>query len=315
MTSNDTAKKRRLTKSERSARKDKIVSFIVLFIAALFFVFPLVYMIGTSLKTTNDIELNPGGLFPAAGEWTLKHYSTFFFNENTGKADQLPFWIINSLWSSFASVGLTVIFDLMIAYAVVFLKFKGKNTLVKFLTLWMAVPGVIGTAPAYAMFASIKNTLEISGGVGGYIYAYFWIIMPGISGIFNMLLMRNFFASIPVDIIDSAKSDGASHMTIFRRIVIPLAKSTIMLIVLFSFVGAWNNLIWPQLVLAGTGQGEVNYWNTVTVGLTDWTQGKGRDMIGMAMAGSVFTMIPIVIIFIFTQNKMIDGLASTGIKM
>lgn len=100
-------------------------------------------------------------------------------------------------------------------------------------------------------------------------------------------------------------------MTIFRRIVIPLAKSTIMLIILFSFVGAWNNLMWPQLILAG----EDPFWNTVTVGLTGYTGGSSWGQLGASMAVSVFTMIPIIVIFAVTQNKMIDGLASTGVKM
>lgn len=305
----ESVKKRRLTKSERTARKDKIIAFIVLFIVSVFFVFPLIYMIGTSFKTDLELQMHPEKIFPSPGEWTLDHYSTFIINN--GKPDKLPFWMINSLWSSFLTVFLTVICDLMVAFAIVFLNFKGKNTMTKFLLLWMSIPGVIGTAPSFAMYAQIKQALDISGGVGGYVYSYFWIVMPGISGIFNMLLMRNFFASIPKDIVDSAKSDGAKTMTIFWRVIVPLAKSTILLIVLFAFVGAWNNLIWPQLIL----NGENEFWNTVTVGLTGYTHGGGWGQLGISTAVSAFTMIPIIIIFLFTQNKMIDGLASTGIKM
>ncbi len=305
----DATKKRKLTKSERTARKDKIIAFIVLFVVSIFFVFPLIYMLGTSFKTDLELQMHPEKIFPSVGEWTLDHYSTFIINN--GKPDKLPFWMINSLWSSFLTVLLTVICDLMVAFAMVFLEFKGKKVMTKFLLLWMSIPGVIGTAPSFAMYAQIKQALDISGGVGGYIYSYFWIVMPGISGIFNMLLMRNFFASIPKDIVDSAKSDGAKTMTIFWRIVVPLAKSTILLIVLFSFVGAWNNLIWPQLILTG----ENEFWSTVTVGLTGYTHGGGWGQLGISTAVSAFTMIPVIIIFLFTQNKMIDGLASTGIKM
>ena len=307
--SKEGVKKRRLTKSERSARKDKIISFIVLFVVSVFFVFPLIYMLGTSFKTDIELQTHPEKIFPSPGEWTLDHYSNFIINN--GKPDKLPFWMINSLWSSFLTVLLTVICDLLVAFAIVFLKFKGKNVITKFLLLWMSIPGIIGTAPSFAMYAQIKLALDISGGVGGYIYSYFWIVMPGISGIFNMLLMRNFFASIPKDIVDSAKSDGAKTMTIFWRIVVPLAKSTILLIVLFAFVGAWNNLIWPQLILSG----EDEFWKTVTVGLTGYTHGGGWGQLGISTAVSAFTMIPVIIIFLFTQNKMIDGLASTGIKM
>ena len=301
--------KAKLTKSGRTSRKEKIISFIVLFLVSVLFAFPLIYMIGTSLKSDLDLQLHPEKIFPSHGEWTLEHYSTFIVNN--GKADQLPFWMLNSLWSSFATVALTVLVDLMVAFAVVFLQFKGKKVMMKFLILWMAIPGVIGTAPSFVMYVVAKQALNIGTGMDGYFYAYFWMIVPAITGIFNMLLMRNFFMSIPKDIIDSAKSDGASYMTIFRRIVIPLAKSTIMLIILFSFVGAWNNLMWPQLILAG----EDPFWNTVTVGLTGYTGGSSWGQLGASMAVSVFTMIPIIVIFAVTQNKMIDGLASTGVKM
>ena len=280
-----------------------------MFVVSVFFVFPLIYMLGTSFKTDIELQTHPEKIFPSPGEWTLDNYSTFIINN--GKPDKLPFWMINSLWSSFLTVLLTVICDLLVAFAIVFLKFKGKNVITNFLLLWMSIPGIIGTAPSFAMYAQIKLALDISGGVGGYIYSYFWIVMPGISGIFNMLLMRNFFASIPKDIVDSAKSDGAKTMTIFWRIVVPLAKSTILLIVLFAFVGAWNNLIWPQLILSG----EDEFWKTVTVGLTGYTHGGGWGQLGISTAVSAFTMIPVIIIFLFTQNKMIDGLASTGIKM
>lgn len=301
--------KKRLTKSERIIRREKLVSFIVLLIVAIFFAFPLVYMLGTSFKSDLDLQLHPEKIFPSAGEWTLDHYTGFIVRE--GKIDNMPLWMLNSLWSSFATVALTVLIDLITAYAVVFLKFKGKKVFMKVLMLWMAVPGVIGTAPSFALYATIRNSLSVSG-VAGYFYIYFWLIVPGVTGIFNLLLMRTFFLSIPPEIIDSAKSDGASHFTVFRRIVCPLAKSTVMLIVLFTFTGSWNNLIWPQLLFTG----ESMYFNTITVALASfYVGGSSWGQLGISMATSVFALIPIIIVFIITQNKMIDGLASTGIKM
>ena len=125
-----------------------------------------------------------------------------------------------------------------------------------------------------------------------------------------MLLMRNFFCSIPMEIIESARSDGASNRKIFFKIVLPLAKSTIMLIVLFTFTNAWNNLQFPQLLLSGEKSG----WNTITVALMGYTGSNAWGAKGVAMATSVFALLPILIVFLITQNKMIDGLASTGIK-
>ena len=301
--------KRRRTKSERTTLREKIISFCVLFVVSVVWIIPLLYMVGTSFKSDLDLQVHPETLFPSAwSEWTLKHYTGFIIRE--GKIDNMPLWMLNSLWSTLATVGLTVLVDLLTAYAVVFLNFKGKHILMKFLLLWMAVPAVIGTAPSFAMYSALRNGLGISGSVESYIYIYFWIVVPGITGIFNMLLMRNFFDSIPKDIVESAKSDGASNAKIFFRIVCPLAKSTVMLIVLFTFTGSWNNLLWPQLLLAG----ESSYWNTITVALTGYTGGSAWGTAGVATATSVFALLPIIIIFIITQNKLIDGLASTGIK-
>ena len=301
--------KRRQTKSELTRRREKIVSFVVMFVISAIWVLPLIYMVGTSFKSDFDLQTHPEKLFPSDwSEWTLKHYTGFIVRE--GKIDNMPVWMFNSLWSTLATVGLTVAVDLLTAYAVVFLRFKGKDAIVKFLLVWMAVPGVIGTAPSFAIYSRMRWALNITGDVATYAYIYMWLIVPGITGIFNMLLMRNFFLSIPMDIVDSAKSDGASSMVIFRRIVCPLAKSTVMLIVLFTFTGSWNSLMWPQLLLSG----QKSYWNTITVALTGYTGGGGWSATGVAMATSVFALIPIVIIFIITQNKMIDGLASTGVK-
>lgn len=302
-------KKRRRTKSERTMLREKTVSFIILLVVCFVWVLPLLYMLGSSFKSELDLQLHPEKIFPSAwSEWTLEHYFGFIVRE--GKVDNMPLWMLNSLWSTFATVGLTVIVDLLTAYAVVFLNFKGKHTFIKFLLLWMAVPGVISMAPSFALYSQIRNSLSIKSDVATYAYIYTWLIVPGITGIFNMLLMRNFFLSIPKDIVDSAKSDGASNMKIFRRIVCPLAKSTIMLVVLFTFTGSWNNLVWPQLLLTG----EKSYWNTITVALTGYTGGSSWGSTGVAMATSVFALIPIVIVFCITQNKMIDGLASTGVK-
>ena len=299
----------KLTKSERIRRREKILSFCILLFVCIIWCIPLLYMVGTSFKSDLDLQLHPETLFPSSwSEWTLDHYSVFIIRE--GKIDNMPIWMLNSLWSTLMTVGLTVLIDLLMAYAVVFLKFKGKNVLMKFLMLWMAVPGVISTAPSFALYSSIRQSLNITGTMESYFYIYFWLIVPGVAGIFNMLLMRNFFDSIPKEIVESARSDGASNAKIFFRIVCPLAKSTIMLIVLFTFTSSWSSLEWPQLLFAG----ESSYFNTITVALTLYTGGSSWGATGVACATSVFALIPIIIIFIITQNKMIDGLASTGVK-
>lgn len=300
--------KKLLSKSERTIRKEKTVSFVILIIVTLLWMLPLVYMVGTSFKSDYELQTHPELLLPSAGQWTLDHYKSFLSASSDAK---IFYWLGNSLWSTLLHVALTVLLDLLTAFVVVFLDFKGKSKFIKLLYLWMAVPGVIGTAPMFAIFAALRNGLSIQSTAGSYAYIYFWIVMPGVSGIFNMLLMRNFFLSIPRDIVDSARSDGASNFKIFTKIIVPLARSTILLIVLFTFTGSWNALNWPQLIFSGESQ----KWWTVTIGLTRFTDSQSAAAsTGIAMATSVFAMLPIIIVFLFTQNKMIDGMASTGIK-
>lgn len=301
--------KRVLSKSERERRKNKIVAFCVMAVAAVFFGFPFLYMLGSSVKSDLDLQLHPELIFPSSfGEWTFERYSGFFVY--AGKVATLPIAFLNSLWSTAAHVLLTVALDLLVAYAVIFVRFKFKKVFMKFLYLWMAIPGVIATAPTFAMYATIKNALGLHEGVGAYLYIYFWLIVPGTTGIFNVLLMRNMFASIPMEIVESARSDGASNMQIFRRIVLPLARSTILLIVLFTFNGSWNSLAWPLLVLSG----ESKTWETLTLALTGYTGSSNWGQVGYSMASCVFALIPTLIVFLFTQSKMIDGLSSTGVK-
>ena len=300
---------RKLTKSERQRRKEKIISLIVLVIVSVIWIFPLIYMLGTSFKSDLDLQTHPETLFPSSwDEWTLEHYTGFIFRD--GSIDKMPIWLLNSLWSTLATVAITVLVDLITAYAIVFYRFKGKNFFIRFCILWMAVPTVICTVPSFAMYASVKTALAITSEVARYLYVYMWLILPGVTGIFNLLLMRNFFNSIPHDIIDSAQSDGASHRKIFFKIVCPLAKPTIMLVILFTFTGSWNNLLFPQLLLTG----ESRFWYTITVALTGYTGSSAWGETGVKMATSVFSLIPIIIIFIITQRRMIEGLASTGVK-
>lgn len=301
--------KQHLSKSEIIKRREKTVSFIILFVICAVWVFPLIYMLGVAFRLESDFISNPAQLFPSWGSWTLENFAGFVVRD--GQMDNFIYWILNSLWSTLATIVLTLLLDLISAFAVVFIRFKGQKLFMKFLFIWYAVPAVIGTAATFSIYVGIIKSLGIAGNESAlYLYIYAWMIIPGTTGIFNFLLMRNFFVSIPQDIIDSAKSDGASNLTIFFKIVLPLAKSTILLIVLFTFTGAWNGLQGPQLFLSVTSN---RHFETLTVALTGYTGGSSSAL-GLQMASATFAIIPSILVFIFTQNKMIDGLATTGIK-
>lgn len=292
-------------RAKRTLPAAKIISFIVLLILCVIWLFPLVYMLGTSFKDEVDILTNPTGIFPRPGHWTLENYTGFIIRD--GRIDNMPIWMMNSFLIAFFKVALTLILDCLAAYAFVFLRFKGRVPIYHFLMMSMAIPAVVATTAMFSMYASSVRALDA---VDSKAFTYLWLIIPGLSSVFNMLLMRNFFASIPKDIVESARMDGSSNLRIFRTIVLPLARSTILLIVLFTFTGAWNDLFWPQLLLSGKAES----WLTVTAALANHSQGNSVANLGVNMATAAFSLIPIMIVFLVAQDKMIDGMVTTGVK-
>ena len=190
-----------------------------------------------------------------------------------------------------------------------FLRYKGLNFIYTLIFASLAVTSVIGLAPMFSMYISIGKGLNIFDHL---IYFYIWLIFPGIAGAFNLMIMVNCFKAIPKDIVESSRSDGASEFAIFRRVILPLARSSMLVCVLFSFNGNWNNFMFPQLVVAM--QSDQQAHTTITVALMSWIQNTDIEFRGIAMATCVVSVVPMIIVYVFTQSKMIDGLASTGMK-
>jgi multiple sugar transport system permease protein len=263
-------------------------------------------MLGVSFKSETDMILNPTSIFPGKGGWTLDNYAGFIIRD--GQLDNVPKWMFNSLIIATCSIILTILVCSLAAYAFVFLRFKARTVLFTALIFTMTIPGVIGTTARYSIYAKIGTVTNL---LNDPIYIYFWLIVPGTTGVFDVYLFRNALLAIPKDIVESARSDGASDFRIYRTIVMPIIRSTLLLIALFSFTSSWNSLLWPQLLLNGKDQSV----QTITVALTGYTsQQDGWNAKAVAMATSAFSMIPIIIVFIFTQSKMIDGMATTGVK-
>lgn len=291
-------------KKWRKNRTAKIISFSILFCVCFIFLLPLIYMLGMSFRTSEDILLRPNKIFPTIEGFTFDNYKNVLFGthiQNTGGGS-----VLNSLKNSLIVSGISVVWAIIVeglaAYAFTFLRFKGRVRIFAFVVFTMAIPGVIGTTIRFAAFAKLGQALDVMSQAW---YYFAWLIIPGVADVYHVLLIKNYFDSVPYEIIESARSDGASDLKIFLSIILPLARSTLLLVGMFTFTSSWNNLFWANLIV-----GPVKKWNTITVYLStvDNTQ-KGR-----VMAASVVSLMPILIAFMFMQNKMIDGLASTGVK-
>jgi len=166
----------------------------------------------------------------------------------------------------------------------------------------MMIPGMVTMIP---------NLLTVTwlGRVGPIPWIDNWpaLTIPFMGSVFSLFLLRQFFAQIPEELFDAAKMDGAGHLRMLWQIVLPLAKAPVMVIIVLSFIGTWNALAWPLLV---TNTAE---WLPISVGLYDFVQDAGSEL-NLVMAGSVITIVPILILYFLTQKQFTESIARSGLK-
>ena len=180
--------------------------------------------------------------------------------------------------------------------ATLLMSIGGINVFVIIFT--MVIPGIATMAPQLSNIANL--------GISKSLWA---LILPGLGGVGGLYLIRQFYLSIPMDLIESARIDGASDIRIFFKIVLPLAKTVFLVQGLFCFMGSWNDLFWPQIVI-GTSNKEL--W-TLPVGVAYLSSSKTANSMGLSLASAIFSAFPIFILYLFTQNKIIEGVATSGV--
>lgn len=274
-------------------------SFVILLVFCIIWLVPLVIGICGSLTSQYAFNNHPGELVPADG-FTLDNFGKLFNTLDTD-GTKLPVarWILNSFIVAFSSTVLYLLVAGFAAYAFVFLRFRFRNVLFIFLIFTMVIPGVATMTPQMSNIAKLGISRSL-----------FALILPGLGGVGGLYLIRQFMLGIPKDLIDSAKMDGMSNFKIMFGIVLPLAKSVFFVQGLFSFMGAWNDLLWPQIIL---GTSDKSLW-TLQVGIAYISGGKTANVIGLGLAGAVFSALPILVLYVFTQNKIIEGVATSGVK-
>lgn len=284
----------------------KLISFIILFLISLLMLLPIVWGIVGSFRNANDMQNHPSLFFPSSwDQFTLDGYKELFskteYIEGRGN-EWFPIWnwLLNSLIVSIGGTLLYLIIASFAAYAFVFLDFKYSNKIFYFLIATMTIPGIISTAPQLInmnMLGLYKNLLGL--------------IVPSLGGVYGVFLIRQFFLGIPKDLIENARMDGASNLKIFFKVVLPLGKSALFVEGLFGFMGAWNDVQWAQLII---GNAPRSTW-TLAYGLKVISDNsESYEATTLALASAVITMIPILIVYLVTQSKIIEGVANTGIK-
>jgi multiple sugar transport system permease protein len=267
----------------------RLATHIALILLSIVFFIPFFWMITTSFKINRQIAAFPIVWVP--NPITFEHY--------TVGLQTVPFarWVLNTLIIAGFSVVGTVISCSMVAYGLSKINWPGRNPLFAIMLATTMIPGFVTFIPLFVMFRRM-----------GWVNTYLPLIVPHFFGnAFFVFLLRQFFMTIPRDLSEAAKVDGASELGIFARIILPLAKAALATVALFQFLASWGDFFGPLIYLNRTEQ------YTVSLGLT-FFQGEYTTQFGSLMAASTITLLPVLVLFFLTQRTFIQGITLTGIK-
>ena len=268
--------------------KSNTLSYILISVAALTMIIPLLWMISTSLKSNQLILKMPPRMIPEKP--TLESYSQLF--------NLFPMlrMLLNSIAVALLVTGGQIITSLMAAYAFARMKFKGREFLFLIFIATMMVPFQVTITP---LFITMKYF--------GWLNSYLGLIIPTLHTAFGVFQLRQALLTIPQELEESAFMDGANHFLVFSRIIAPLAKPAIATLCVLAFMSSWNSFLWPLIVTRSENM------MTLPVGLAA-LHGRYETSWNLVMAGGVVSIIPIVVVFIFSQRYFVQGVSRSGIK-
>ncbi|MEK4237752.1 carbohydrate ABC transporter permease [Paenibacillus sp. FSL H7-0714] len=280
----------------------KSIYYIVCIVIAIVMFLPFYWSVLTSLKPDEEIFAMPIRWFPS--HLTLEHYRKAF----TTVPFALFFW--NSLVLAVAGVLANLFFGSISGYAFAKLNFKLNKPIFRVLLAAMMIPGIVTMIPTVYVMRHIPffggNDIFGSGG-NGLMNSFWGIILPGASGTFAVFFMRQFFLTLPSDMMEMARIEGCGEFKIFWRIYLPLTKPALATLSIFTFQAGWNSFLWPMIVLNDPDKA------TIQMGLQAFSYNFQTDY-GPMMAGALVAILPILVLFLALQRYFVQGIAFSGIK-
>ena len=257
-------------------------------LVALLTVAPLLWMVSVSFMAPGEASAFPPPLVP--DDPTLENYRMLFGSFGVGR------FLANSLLVSTLATILALLFTVPAGYAFAKLRFRGRDATFRMLVAALVVPGQIGMLP---LFLELKAM--------GLVNSYAGALIPWLAGIFGIFLVRQYCLSIPDEMLEAARIDGASESMILRRVVLPLLTPIIVTLALFVFLSSWNDFMWPLIILAD------QELYTLPVALAAMSREHVQDN-ELMMAGAVVTTLPVLILFLALQRFYLSGLLTGSIK-
>lgn len=266
----------------------QILTYLVLGAVAVTMLVPFLWMVSTSLMTELEVYQFPPRFVPREIQW--KNYPDAL--------TILPFnrFFLNSLIITAGAVVGQLLFCSMAAYAFSRLRFRGRNKLFAVYLMTIMIPAIVTMIPAFLIIHAF-----------GWINTYWAMITPAVISVWGIFLLRQFFMTLPRDLEDAARMDGAGDFTIYWKIVLPLSKPALATLAIFSFMGMWKDFLWPLIVTTRMEMRPVEVGIAMfhTIHSLHWPH---------QMAAAVTVMIPIILVFFFAQKYFIRGITLTGMK-
>jgi multiple sugar transport system permease protein len=272
----------------RRERVTRIALYALLVLGALMALLPMLWMLSASLMPTGEASTFPPHFLPSKP--TIAHYRDLFTRLSLGR------YLFNSAFISIVVTFASLAVNSMAGYAFAKLRFRGRDKLFRFLSAGLVLPVQVSMLP---LFLLLKNM--------GLINTYWGVIIPGLASIFGIFLVRQYALSIPDEMLDAARVDGASEARIFWSIVVPGILPILATLSIWTFLATWNDFMWPLIVLSD----ESHY--TLPVALANLSGEHVQDT-ELMMAGSVITVIPVMLVFLFLQRYYIQGVMAGSVK-
>jgi ABC-type glycerol-3-phosphate transport system permease component len=278
----------------RSKPLNRVVKSGFLLAASILMIAPFLWALSTSFKLPGDVFAYPPRFLPEP--FTIANF------ENVITRIPFPRYLLNSTIVTGTIVILNVIFGTAAAYAFAKLRFPGRDRIFFVLLLTLMVPFQVNLIPLYKMMVELHKVIPFLGAD-----TYMGLVAPSAIQVFGIFLMRSFLRSIPDEILESARLDGASEVRVLRSIVFPLALPGMATLAIFTILTSWNDFLWP-LIVTNSDQ-----MRTLPVGLALLARRNASDW-GTTMAGTIITAAPLIVVFLLMQRRFIEGLTAGAVK-
>jgi multiple sugar transport system permease protein len=277
-------------------------SHALLIVGVVIMLLPFTWMISTSIKPPDQLFTVPPTWIPRELRW--ENYTLAMGAGNFGR------YAMNSLFLAVANTVTNVALSALAGYAFARLVFPGRQLLFVLVLATLMVPYQVTIIPLFVIIRHIPlfggNDILGQGGIG-WINSYWGLIVPGAVGAFGIFMLRQFFQTLPRELEDAARIDGAGELRIFWQIMLPLATPAVATLAIFSFQAGWNSFLWPLLITT------TDDMRTIQLGLTVFVQQYSTQW-DQLMAATVVATLPIIVVFALGQRLLVKGIAFTGLK-